>query len=86
MPEIVYSLCFIMSAVCAVLLVRSYRASRSRLLMWSSLSFIGLALNNAVLVVDLVMVPSSVDLSLVRQGLALAALVLLVYGLIREVR
>lgn len=86
MPEVVYSLCFVMSALCALLLVRSYRASRSRLLMWSSLCFVGLALNNLVLVIDLVLTAEAVDLSLIRQGVALVALVLLVIGLVREER
>ena len=86
MPEVVYSLCFAMSVLCAVLLVRSYRARRSSILMWSSLCFVGLALNNLVLVIDLVVVPTAVDLSLVRQGLALLALLTMVVGLTREVR
>lgn len=86
MPEVVYSLCFFMSTVCALLLVRSYRAQRSSLLMWSSLCFVALAINNLLLVVDLVLAGASVDLSLVRQGSALVALVLLVFGMVREVR
>ena len=86
MPEVVYSLCFVMSALCALLLVRSYRASRSRLLMWSSLCFVGLALNNLVLVIDLVLTAEAVDLSLIRQGVALVALILLVIDLVREER
>lgn len=85
MPEIVYSLCFVMSAVCAVLLVRSYRRNPTSILLWSSLCFTGLALNNLLLVVDLILV-SDVDLSVLRQGVSLAALMLLVVGLVREVR
>ena len=86
MPEVVYSLCFLMSLVCAFLLVRSYRAQRSSLLMWSSLCFVGLAISNLVLVIDLVIAGVTVDLSMVRQGAAVAALALLVVGLVREVR
>lgn len=85
MPELVYSLCFVMSALCALLLVRSYRRQRSSLLLWSSLCFVGLAVNNLLLVLDLLVV-HSVDLSLPRQISALVALGLLVVGLIREVR
>ncbi len=85
MPELVYSLCFVMSALCALLLVRSYRRQRSTLLLWSSLCFVGLAVNNLLLVLDLLVV-HSVDLSLPRQITALVALGLLVVGLIREVR
>lgn len=86
MPEVVYSLCFFMSTVCALLLVRSYRAQRSSLLMWSSLCFVGLAINNLLLVVDVVITGPSVDLSMARQGAAVVALVLLVFGMVREVR
>jgi hypothetical protein len=83
--ESVYSLCFVMSAVCAVLLIRSFGRGRTRLLLWSSLCFVGVAINNLLLVVDLLLVPS-MDLALARQGSALAALLLLVVGLIREAR
>jgi hypothetical protein len=83
MAEIVYLLCALTSMFCALLLVRSYRRQRTRLLMWSTLCFVGLALNNILLVVDLVLVPG-VDLALVRTATALVALVLLVVGLIWE--
>ncbi len=63
------------------LLIRAYRANRARLLFWSSLCFIGLALNNVLLFVDLVLVPQ-VDLRTVRDVTALAALVVMLFGLI----
>jgi hypothetical protein len=84
MAETVYILCALTSLFCAVLLWRSYRHSRTRLLMWSTLCFFGLALNNALLVVDLVLVPDAVDLRLVRGGTALASMTLLLIGLIWE--
>jgi hypothetical protein len=83
MPEVVYTLCILTSTLCAWLLVRSYRRTRSRLLMWSSLCFVGLAINNVLLLVDLVFLPQ-VDLRLWRCGTALVALALLVYGLVQE--
>lgn len=83
MAEIVYLLCALTSLFCAVLLFRSYRRQRTRLLMWSTLCFIGLAINNLLLVTDLILVPS-VDFSMARTSTALAALVLLVIGLIWE--
>jgi hypothetical protein len=86
MPEVVYSLCFLMALVCAVLLTRSYFARRSSLLMWSSLCFVGLAISNLLLVIDLVITGASVDLSVVRQACALVALAMLTIGLVREVR
>ena len=81
MAEAVYVLCGVASITCAVLLLRGWVASRTRLLLWASLCFIGLALNNVLLFVDLVMVPS-LDLALVRSALALAAMVTLLYGLV----
>jgi hypothetical protein len=83
MPEAVYSLCAVTSIACALLLLRGYRASRTRLLFWSSLCFAGLAVNNIVILVDLFVVPE-VDLSLLRNLTALASLLILLYGLVRE--
>ena len=37
--------------------LRGYRASRTRPLFWASLSFAGLALNNVLLFIDLIMLP-----------------------------
>jgi hypothetical protein len=85
MAEAVYVLCALTSLFCAVLLIRSFRRQRSRLLLWSSLCFVGLAANNALLVVDLMVVPE-VDLSAVRTSVAAAALLLLLIGLIWESR
>ena len=83
MAYAVYVLCAMTSVFCAVLLARSYRANRTRLLMWSTLCFVGLAINNLLLFVDLVVV-EDVDLSIVRTGTALASVLLLVIGLITE--
>lgn len=85
MAELVYLLCAATSALVAVLLVRSYIDKKSSLLLWSSLCFVGLAANNLLLVVDLIFV-ASVDLSFARQGTALAAMILLIVGLIWETR
>lgn len=85
MAKAVYVLCALTSIGCAVLLLRGYMKSRTNLLFWSSLCFIGLALNNILLFVDLVIVPS-VNLELLRSGVALAALMVLLFGLIWESR
>ena len=85
MAELVYVLCAATSIACAVLLLRGYARSRTRLLFWSGLCFAGLALNNVVLFVDLVIIPS-VDLSLVRSGTALVAMLVLLFGLVWEAR
>ena len=83
MAEIVYILCAVTSIVCAMLLWRGYRSSRSRLLLWSGLCFLILALNNALLFADLVVFPSG-DLSAIRNLTALVALGVLVYGLVMD--
>ena len=85
MPEAVYILCAATSLVCAGLLATSYLRQRTRLLLWSTLCFVGLALNNLLLVVDLLIVPD-VDLAFLRSATAAAALLLLVIGLVSEAR
>lgn len=82
LPELVYLLCALTSLACAVLLLRSFMRSRTRLLLWSSLCFVGLTANNCLLYVDLVIAPTSMDLSVVRNVTALCALMLLNFGLI----
>jgi hypothetical protein len=69
------------SLACVVLLLRGYRTGRGRLLLWSSVCFLFLALNNALLFVDLVLVPT-VDLSLVRSSVGLVAVTFLLVGFI----
>lgn len=85
MAEVVYVLCALTSILCAVLLVRSWQRSRARILLWSSLCFVGLAANNLLLLIDLVLVPD-VDLSAIRSAAAVGALSVLVIGLIWERR
>jgi hypothetical protein len=83
MADIVYVLCALTSALCAVLLLRRYAQTRVRLLLWSGLCFIGLALNNLLLIVDVHVVPE-VDLSIVRALPAVVGVALLIYGLVWE--
>lgn len=82
---VVYILCAATSGVCAALLVRGYRQTRARLLFWSALCFVGLAINNLVLIFDVRVVPET-DLSTWRLVPALAGIVVLLYGLIWETR
>ena len=77
----VYILCFLTSAACALLLIRSYRRSRARLLLWSGVAFVALAANNLLLVIDLLLLPA-MDLRVVRMALSLAALAILLFGFI----
>jgi len=83
--NLVYILCAATATLCAALLFRGYRRSGSRLLFWSGLCFVGLALNNALLIVDVQFVPA-IDLSTWRLVPALAGAMLLLYGLIWETR
>jgi len=69
------------SVLCAGLLIRGYLVSRSRLLLWSSLGFVGLALNNVVLVVDRLLVPE-VSLALFRTIPAALGVAILLFGCI----
>lgn len=81
MATIVYILCAVTSITCAVLLLRGYATSGVRLLLWGGLCFVGLAINNVLLFVDLGLVPE-VDLSVWRSLPTLAGLLLLIYGLV----
>jgi hypothetical protein len=79
----IYVLCTLTSLACAWLLLGSYRRTRHRLLFWSGWSFVAMTVNNVFLVLDKVVFPD-VYLLPVRQGSALLAVLLLLYGLIYE--
>jgi hypothetical protein len=81
---IIYILCLLTSASCAFLLVRSYTRNRTRLLLWSAFCFLLLALNNLLVVIDLVVLPTSVDLVPFRHLAALAAVSVLLLGFVWE--
>jgi hypothetical protein len=85
MAELIYVLCALASIFCAALLIRNYFLTRLRLAFLACLCFVGLAVNNVLLFVDLV-VATGVDLTLVRGVVALVALLLLVLGMILEER
>jgi hypothetical protein len=84
MAALIYSLCALTSLTCLVLLWRSYLGTGSRLLFWSAACFLLLTVNNALLVLDKVVFPVEVDLSLWRLAAALAAVLLLLFGLVWE--
>lgn len=79
----VYIACAATSLLCALLLLRAYLRQGPRLLFWSSLCFFGLTLNNALLFVDVILLPQ-VDLILWRTLPAVLGLAALLYGLIWE--
>ena len=81
MSAIIYGLCALTALGCTILLLRGYKRSRYRLLLWSGLCFAGLTLNNVLLVVDKVAIPEG-DLSIARTTVALIAMIILLFGLI----
>jgi hypothetical protein len=79
-----YLLAFLTSLACMVLLLRGYFKTGMRLLLWSGLCFVGLSINNLLLVFDLVIFPAQLDLRTYRLGSSLVALLFLLYGFILE--
>jgi len=84
LAHIVYLLCLATSLVCMLLLWRGYLRSRTSLLLWSALCFVGLALNNLLLFLDVVIFPVEVDLLPYRVATLLAGIGLLLYGFVWE--
>lgn len=82
-PTAVYTLSFLTSALCAFLLARSYLRTRMRLLLWSALCFLFLALNNLTVIVDMLVMPAS-NFGLLRAVLSLTGVALLLFGLVWE--
>ena len=81
--EAIYVLCAVTSLTAALLLARQYSSRRSPILLWSCIGFFGLAVNNVLVFVDFGLT-SDVDLALPRSAAGAAAMIALVYGLIRE--
>ena len=80
-PTLVYTLCFATSALCAYLLGRSFTRTRSRLLFWSALCFVLLAVVNFIVVLDMLVYPD-ISFRLVRLWLSLSAVAVLLFGFI----
>ena len=81
MAPLFYALCTVTAALCAWLLLRGYYRSRYKLLLWGGLCFVGLSVNNALLVADKQLFPE-VDLYSWRLMVALLAMLVLLYGII----
>jgi hypothetical protein len=69
-------------AACTVLLFRAYGRNRRRLLLWSSICFVFLTLNNVILFLDLVVLEQ--DLRPWRHAAALLGLVFMMFGVLTE--
>ena len=80
---LVYLLCALTSLLCAVLLLRAYSRTRTRLLLWSGLCFACLFVNNALLVLD---AEIAADISVVRSIPAVIGIAILLYGLVWDSR
>lgn len=83
MDTLVYTLCAMTAGACAWLLLRAYRRTQARLLLWSGLCFAGLTGNNVLLALDR-LVFTEVDLVLPRLALGLASVLVLLIGLVME--
>lgn len=66
MAPVSYILCALTSMICFALLLRAYAQNKAKLLLWSSLCFFFLAVQNVVLVIDLVITGPAVSLVLYR--------------------
>lgn len=83
MGSIAYALCAITSLTCFVLLLRAYSRTHTRLLLWSSLCFLFMAIQNAVLFIDMVVMPD-VNFELWRVATGLVGPLILLCALIWE--
>ena len=84
MASLVYLLGTIVTLLCAILLLRAYHSVRMKLLLWSGLCFVGLTVSNALLCIDLILLPETINLYMARLGTAAGAMLLLIYGLVFE--
>ena len=80
--EIVYALCAITSALCCILLLRAYRRRRVRLLLWATICFAFLGLQNVLVFVDIVILPSTINLSALRGLIGTIGVCGLLYGIL----
>jgi hypothetical protein len=79
---IMYSLCMLTALLCSFLLGRAYSRSRYRLLLWGALSFAGFTLNNALLMIDKIVLGPEVSLFTTRLAVAFLSILVLLYGIL----
>jgi hypothetical protein len=80
----VYLLCLLTSATCAGLLLRNYINLKTRFLLFSTICFALLTLNNFLVLLD-IMLLSAMDLLPYRHMAALAGICVLLIGFILDV-
>jgi hypothetical protein len=81
---VLFLLAALTSVGCMWLLLRAYARTRLRLLFWTGVCFIALSVNNILLFVDIVVLPTQVDLRVLRLGAALVGIACLLYAFIWE--
>lgn len=81
---ILYLMAVLTCLACTVMLARGYMRTRERLLLWSTLCFVGLSISNVLLFFDVIVYPTQVDLRLWRVSATFVGLVFLLYGFIWE--
>jgi hypothetical protein len=81
MAGLIYALCSLTALLCAWLLLQAYKRSRYKLLLWGGLCFVGLTINNFLIIVDKFLVPY-VDLFTWRLVVAFVAMAVMLYGII----
>ena len=79
----IYLLCLLTASACFVLLLRGYRRSGTRLLLWSSVCFGFLAIHAVIVMVELLFFPAT-DLQMLRHVVSRAAVGSLIFGLVWE--
>lgn len=85
MEAAVYILCAGTALLCAALLLRGYRSSGARLLLWCGLFFVAMTAENVILFVDLEILSDEVSLLIYRRAVALGGAIVLIYGLSNEI-
>ena len=85
MEAAVYILCAGTALLCAALLLRGYRSSGARLLLWCRLFFVAMTAENVILFVDLEILSDEVSLLIYRRAVALGGAIVLIYGLSNEI-
>ncbi len=87
MEGVIYLLCATTALACSVLLLRGYRRSGVRLLLWCGFCFLALTAENVFLFLDRIVFPDpDTDLSPFHISAAVVGVAVLLYGLIWEVK
>jgi hypothetical protein len=81
--DAIHLFCAATSVGCALLLFRAWFETRNRLMLWMALCFVGLVLNNLLMIANFI-VSDGAGLIVLRQLSAITALGVLLYGLIWE--